>query len=78
MRIDFWRRLDRNLDRHFDEAQRRGVEIDSHHHQNDKQRIDCDRPDVGHGEPLPPVRLRERAAERTPKASDREAAPVRG
>jgi Large polyvalent protein-associated domain 7 len=33
---------------------------------------------VARGEPLPAVRLRERAAERTPKAPDREAAPVRG
>jgi hypothetical protein len=33
---------------------------------------------VGRGEPLPAVRLRERSAQRTPKAPDREAAPVRG
>jgi hypothetical protein len=33
---------------------------------------------VARGEPLPAVRLRERAAERTPRAPDREAAPVRG
>jgi hypothetical protein len=33
---------------------------------------------VARGEPLPAVRLRERAAERTPKAPDREVAPVRG
>jgi hypothetical protein len=33
---------------------------------------------VACGEPLPAVRLRERSAERTPKAPDREAAPVRG
>jgi Large polyvalent protein-associated domain 7 len=32
---------------------------------------------VARGEPLPAVRLRERAAERTPKAPEREAAPVR-
>jgi Large polyvalent protein-associated domain 7 len=33
---------------------------------------------VARGERLPTVRLRERAAERTPKAPDREAVPVRG
>jgi Large polyvalent protein-associated domain 7 len=33
---------------------------------------------VARGEPLPAVRLRERAAERTPRAPRREAAPVRG
>jgi len=33
---------------------------------------------VARGEPLPAVRLRERAAERAPKAPDREAVPVRG
>jgi putative DNA primase/helicase len=33
---------------------------------------------VARGEPLPAVRLRERAAELTPKAPDREAAPMRG
>jgi hypothetical protein len=33
---------------------------------------------VARGEPLPAVRLRERTAERTSRAPDREAAPVRG
>jgi putative DNA primase/helicase len=33
---------------------------------------------VARGEPLPAVRLRERSAERTPKAPEREAAPARG